>query len=46
MTRPRFRSKHGNQSIGKALGIDVGLTHFAITSDCSKYDHPKFLKLK
>ena len=29
----------------KAIGIDVGLTHFAITSDGSKHDNPKFLKL-
>lgn len=28
-------------SEGKAVGIDVGLTHFAITSDGSKFDHPK-----
>ena len=28
---------------GKAVGIDVGLTHFAITSDGLKYDNPKFL---
>jgi len=26
----------------KAVGIDVGLTHFAITSDGSKFDNPKF----
>jgi putative transposase len=29
---------------GKAIGIDVGLTHFAITSDGSKFDNPKHLK--
>ncbi len=29
---------------GKAVGIDVGLTHFAITSDGSKFDNPKPLK--
>ncbi len=28
---------------GKAIGIDVGLTHFAITSDGSKYANPRFL---
>jgi putative transposase len=28
---------------GKALGIDLGLTHFAITSDGSKFDNPKIL---
>jgi putative transposase len=26
---------------GKAIGIDVGLTHFCITSNGSKYDNPK-----
>ena len=30
---------------GKAVGVDVGLTHFAITSDGLKYDNPQFLKL-
>jgi putative transposase len=29
---------------GKVVGIDVGLTHFAITSDGSKFDNPKPLK--
>lgn len=28
---------------GKALGIDLGLNHFAITSDGSKFDNPKWL---
>jgi putative transposase len=28
---------------GKAIGIDLGLTHFAITSDGSKYDNPRHL---
>jgi putative transposase len=33
------------QSIdGKAVGIDLGLTHFAITSDGSKFDNPRSLK--
>ena len=31
-------------SDGKAIGIDVGLTHFAITSEGSKYDHPRWLE--
>jgi len=31
-------------SEGKAVGIDVGLTHFAIISDGSKLDNPKPLK--
>lgn len=29
---------------GKAVGVDLGLTHFAITSDGSKFDNPKHLK--
>lgn len=28
--------------VDKAIGIDVGLTHFVITSDGSKFDNPKF----
>ncbi len=28
---------------GKAIGIDLGLTHFAVTSDGSKFDHPRHL---
>ncbi len=28
---------------GKAVGIDLGLNHFAITSDGSKYTNPRFL---
>lgn len=31
-------------SVGKAVGIDVGLTHFAITSDGSKFDNPRTLR--
>ena len=31
-------------SEGKAIGIDLGLTHFAITSDGSKYDNPRHIK--
>ena len=31
-------------SQGKALGIDLGLTHFCITSDGSKFDNPRHLK--
>lgn len=27
---------------GKAIGIDVGLTHFAITSEGSKFDNPRY----
>ena len=29
---------------GKAIGVDLGLTHFAITSDGSKFDNPRHLK--
>ena len=28
---------------GKAIGIDLGLTHFAIASDGSKFDNPRWL---
>ncbi len=28
--------------VGKAVGIDVGLTHFAITSDDCKFDNPRY----
>jgi putative transposase len=28
---------------GKAVGVDLGLTHFAITSDGSKFDNPRWL---
>jgi putative transposase len=28
---------------GNAIGIDLGLTHFAITSDGSKFDNPRIL---
>jgi putative transposase len=28
--------------VDRAIGIDVGLTHFAITSDGSKFDNPKY----
>lgn len=31
-------------SNGKAIGIDLGLSHFAITSDGSKFDNPRHLK--
>lgn len=29
-------------AVSKAVGIDVGLTHFAITSDGSKFDNPRY----
>ncbi|OIP68138.1 MAG: transposase [Oscillatoriales cyanobacterium CG2_30_40_61] len=28
---------------GSAIGVDVGLTHFAVTSNGSKFDNPRFL---
>ncbi len=31
-------------SEGKAIGIDVGLTHFAITSDGTKHGNPKYYR--
>ncbi|MFB2975843.1 RNA-guided endonuclease InsQ/TnpB family protein [Microseira sp. BLCC-F43] len=31
-------------SLGKAIGIDLGLTHFCITSEASKYDNPRHFK--
>jgi putative transposase len=31
-------------SEGKAIGIDLGLTHFCITSDGSKFDNPRHTK--
>ena len=29
---------------GKAIGIDLGINHFAITSDGSKFDNPKWIE--
>ena len=29
-------------AVSKAVGIDVGLTHFAITGDGSKFDNPRY----
>ena len=31
-------------SDGKAIGVDLGLTHFAITSDGSKFENPRHLR--
>lgn len=36
--------KQETSSDGKAVGIDVGLTHFAITSDGSKHGNPKYYR--
>ena len=32
-----------SSSVGKVIGIDLGLNHFAITSDGSKYDNPRHI---
>jgi putative transposase len=37
------QEKPQSNAEGKAIGIDVGLTHFAITSDGSKFANPRFL---
>jgi putative transposase len=37
------KEKPNQVTEGKAIGIDLGLTHFAITSEGSKYDNPKHL---
>jgi putative transposase len=37
------KEKSDSSTNGKAVGIDVGLNHFAITSDGSKFDNPRFL---
>ena len=34
----------GTEGGGKAIGIDLGLTHFAITSNGSKFDNPRHTK--
>ena len=36
------QDKPERRSEGKAIGIDVGLTHFAITSDGTKHGNPKY----
>jgi putative transposase len=37
------KEKPTSSTEGKAIGIDLGLTHFAITSDGSKFDNPRIL---
>ncbi len=37
------KDKLEQQMEGSAIGVDVGLTHFAITSNGSKFDNPRFL---
>lgn len=36
------KEKAESVPINKAVGLDVGLTHFVITSDGSKFDNPRF----
>ncbi|NER21714.1 MAG: IS200/IS605 family element transposase accessory protein TnpB [Symploca sp. SIO1C2] len=38
------KEKSNPSSEGKAIGIDVGLTHFAITSDGSKHGNPQYYR--
>ena len=38
------RDKPKPDTEGKAVGIDLGLTHFCITSDSQKFDNPKWFK--
>ncbi|NER92564.1 MAG: IS200/IS605 family element transposase accessory protein TnpB [Symploca sp. SIO1B1] len=38
------QEKSNPSSEGKAIGIDVGLTHFAITSDGSKHGNPQYYR--
>ncbi len=38
------KEKPKQSTDGKAIGIDMGLTHFCITSDGSKYDNPRWLE--
>ena len=33
----------GEREGGKAIGVDLGLNHFAITSDGSKFDNPRWM---
>ncbi len=37
------KDKPESSNKGKAVGIDLGLTHFAITSDGSKFDNPRWI---
>lgn len=38
------KDKPEQNAEGKAIGIDLGLTHFAITSDGSKFNNPRWFK--
>jgi putative transposase len=37
------KDKPESNTKGKAIGIDLGLTHLAVTSDGSKFDNPRIL---
>ena len=37
------KDKPKTNTNGKAIGIDLGINHFAITSDGSKFDNPRWL---
>ncbi len=41
---PPSLARLGNAPDGLAIGIDLGLTHFAITSDGSKFDNPRWIE--
>lgn len=38
------KDKPERSADGKAIGIDLGLSHFAVTSDGSKFNNPRFFK--
>ena len=38
------KEKPKPSSNGKAIGLDLGLTHFCITSDSQKFDNPRWFK--
>ena len=38
------KEKPKQSTDGKAIGLDMGLTHFCITSDGSKYNNPRWLE--
>jgi putative transposase len=37
------KPKPDSSAQGKALGVDLGLNHFAVTSDGSKFDNPRWM---
>ncbi|RMF22082.1 MAG: transposase [Cyanobacteria bacterium J083] len=44
LPKPNTALKDTAPDKGKAIGIDLGLTHFAITSDSQKFDNPRWLE--